>query len=108
MEALPSNPINGSMMIQSAPLRLAGMASGWIGFILGLNYFSKKSPGLNHWLVNQPRLGQMIQKWEQHGSISQSAKRTATVLIHAHYLLRHLDEFGNGATDARKDLVRLG
>jgi uncharacterized membrane protein YbaN (DUF454 family) len=82
----------------------------------------------------------MIQHWEQHGSISQSAKVTATVLIVSLFSfslvffalsilvktalictgagvlafiwtrpfpLRHLDEFGNGATHAREDLVRL-
>ncbi len=82
----------------------------------------------------------MIQYWEQHASISQSATVTATVFMigpftfslmiltfqsshgsaHVHRYrhvvfiwvrqlsLRHLDEFGNGAADARKDLVRLG
>ena len=83
----------------------------------------------------------MIRNWEEQGSISQSAKVTATALmiglfsfsllfldlafllksvligIGAGVLgfiwtrplpLRHLDEFGNGPTDAREDLVRLG
>jgi hypothetical protein len=56
------------MMIQSAPLRLAVMAGGWLNLIPGINYFSKKSLGLNRWLVNQPHLFPMIQKREQHGS----------------------------------------
>jgi uncharacterized membrane protein YbaN (DUF454 family) len=58
------------MMIQSPALRLAVMASGWLSLIPGLNYFPKKSPGLNRWLINQPRLGSIIQKREQHGSIN--------------------------------------
>jgi hypothetical protein len=58
------------MMIQTAPLRLAVMACGWLSLIPGLNSLSKKSPGLNRWLVNQLHLFLMIQKWEQHGSIS--------------------------------------
>ncbi len=148
-------------MIQSAPLRLAMMASGWISLVLGIigiflpllpttpfvllaaYCFSKSSPRLHHWLLNQPHLGPMIQNWEQHGSISQNAKVTATVLMigcfsfsflfldlsliikgalvcmgtgmlcfiwtrPSPHALRHLDEFGNGATDARKDLVRPG
>jgi hypothetical protein len=135
------------------------MVSGWISLILGIigiflpllpttpfvllsaYCFSKSSERLHSWLINQPRLGPMIQHWEQHGSISQSAKVTATVLIMSlfsfslvffalsilvktalictgagvltfiwtHPLpLRHLDEFGNGATHAREDLVRPG
>ena len=147
------------MMIQSAPLRLVVIASGWMSLVLGIigiflpllpttpfvllsaYCFSKSSPRLHHWLLNQPHLGPMIQNWEQHGSISQNAKVTATVLMIAlfsfslYFLnfsliikgtlicictgvlcfiwtrpvpLRHLDEFGNGATDARKDLVRPG
>jgi uncharacterized membrane protein YbaN (DUF454 family) len=87
------------MMIQSAPLRLVMMVSGWISLILGLigiflpllpttpfvllsaYCFSKSSPRLHRWLLNQPRLGPMIQNWERHGTISQSAKITATVLM---------------------------
>ena len=87
------------MMIQSAPLRLVMMVSGWISLILGFigiflpllpttpfillsaYCFSKGSPRLHRWLINQPRLGPMIQNWERHGSISQSAKVTATVLM---------------------------
>ncbi len=75
------------------------MASGWICLILGFigiflpllpttpfilltaYCFSKSSPRLHHWLINQPRLGPMIQNWEQQGSISQSAKITSTVLM---------------------------
>lgn len=86
-------------MIQSTPLRLIVLASGWLSLILGIigiflpllpttpfvlltaYCFSKSSPRLHHWLVNQPRLGPMIRNWEQQGSISQNAKMTATVLI---------------------------
>ncbi len=86
-------------MIQSAPLRIVMMASGWVCLILGVigiflpllpttpfvllaaYCFSKSSPRLHHWLIHQPRLGPMIQNWEQQGSISQSAKITATVLM---------------------------
>ncbi len=75
------------------------MASGWVSLILGIigiflpllpttpfvllaaYCFSRSSERLHSWLINQPRLGPMIQNWEQHGSISQSAKITATVLI---------------------------
>jgi len=86
-------------MIQSMPLRLFVMASGWLSLILGIigiflpllpttpfvllsaYCFSRSSERLHSWLINQPRLGPMIQNWEQHGSISQNAKVTATVLI---------------------------
>ena len=86
-------------MIQSTPLRLVAMAAGWISLILGIigiflpllpttpfvllsaYCFSKSSPRLHHWLIHQPRLGPMIQNWEQQGSISQNAKVTATVLM---------------------------
>ena len=86
-------------MIQSTPLRLFVLASGWLSLILGMigiflpllpttpfvllsaYCFSRSSPRLHQWLINQPRLGPMIQNWEQQGSISQSAKVTATVLM---------------------------
>lgn len=86
-------------MIQSTTLKLIVIASGWISLILGIigiflplvpttpfvllsaYCFSKSSPRLHHWLLNQPRLGPMIQNWEQHGSISLNAKVTATVLM---------------------------
>ena len=86
-------------MIQSTPLRLVAMAAGWISLILGIigiflpllpttpfvllsaYCFSKSSPRLHHWLIHQPRLGPMIQNWEQQGSISHNAKVTATVLM---------------------------
>jgi len=75
------------------------MASGWVSLILGIigiflpllpttpfvllsaYCFSRSSERLHSWLINQPRLGPMIQNWERHGSISQSAKVTATVLM---------------------------
>jgi len=146
-------------MIQSAPLRLVAMASGWACMILGFigiflpllpttpfillsaYCFSKSSPRLYRWLINQPRLGPMIQNWEQHGSISQNAKVTATALMIGLFSfsflflnlsliikgvlvciatgvlgfiwtrplpLRHLDEFGNRATNTSENLVRLG
>ena len=87
------------MIIESPPLKLVVMISGWISLILGIigiflpllpttpfvllsaYCFSKSSPRLHHWLLNQPRLGPMIRNWEQNGSISQNAKITATVLI---------------------------
>ena len=90
---------NSSIMIQSTLLRLIVMASGWMSLMLGIIgiflpllpttpfvllsalCFSKSSPRLHHWLINQPRLGPMILNWEQQGSISQSAKVTSTVLI---------------------------
>ncbi|MDH5428762.1 MAG: YbaN family protein [Nitrospirota bacterium] len=146
-------------MIQSTPLRYLAMASGWVSLILGIigiflpllpttpfvllsaYCFSRSSERLHSWLINQPRLGPMIQNWEQQGSISQNAKVTSTVLLVSLFSfslfflaiplpvkaalvctgasvlafiwtrplpLRHLDEFGNGPTDAREDLVRLG
>ena len=87
------------LMIQSLPLRLVMMVSGCISLILGIIgiflpllpttpfvllaacCFSKSSPRLHSWLMNQPRLGPMIQNWEQQGSISQNAKVTSTVLM---------------------------
>ena len=86
-------------MIQSTPLRLVVITSGWISLVLGIigiflpllpttpfvllsaYCFSKSSSRLHHWLVNQPRLGPMIQNWEQQGSISLNAKVTATILM---------------------------
>ena len=86
-------------MEQSTPLRFILLATGWVSLALGIigiflpllpttpfvllsaYCFSKSSPRLHQWLVNQPRLGPMIRNWEQQGSISQNAKVTATVLI---------------------------
>ncbi len=86
-------------MTHSSVLRCCIMVSGWISLMLGIlgiflpllpttpfvllaaYCFSKSSPRLHHWLVNQPRLGPMIRNWEEQGSISQSAKVTATVLM---------------------------
>ncbi len=86
-------------MVGSAPLRVLLTASGWVSLALGIigiflpllpttpfvllsaYCFSKSSPRLHAWLMNQPRLGPMIQNWEQQGSISQNAKVTSTVLI---------------------------
>ncbi len=86
-------------MIASTPIRLVLLASGWMSLILGIigiflpllpttpfvllsaYCFSKSSPRLHRWLLNQPRLGPMIRNWEQQGSISQSAKITATVFM---------------------------
>ncbi len=86
-------------MISSGPARLLIMCVGWISLIAGIigivlpllpttpfvllsaYCFSKSSPRLHHWLLNQPRLGPMIRNWEQNGSISQNAKVAATVLI---------------------------
>ena len=145
-------------MVGSAPLRLLLTASGWVSLALGIigiflpllpttpfvllsaYCFSKSSPRLHSWLINQPRLGPMIQNWEQQGSISQNAKVTSTVLMIGMFgvslllinlslilkgmliciatgvlyfiwtrplPLRHLDEFGDRATHAREDLMRL-
>jgi len=155
---MPSIHDPNSTMIPSTPLRFFVMTSGWISLILGIigiflpllpttpfvllsaYCFSKSSERLHCWLIHQPRLGPMIQNWEQHGSISQSAKVTATVLMIGLFSLsllfldlsillksalictgagvlafiwsrpvplRHLDELGNGPTDARENLVRL-
>ncbi len=145
-------------MVGSTPFRLLLTASGWVSLALGIigiflpllpttpfvllsaYCFSKSSPRLHSWLINQPRLGPMIQNWEQQGSISQNAKVTSTVLIVSFFSLtlvlvnlsiilkgilvcigagvlcfiwtrplplRHLDEFGDRATHAREDLMRL-
>ncbi len=86
-------------MVQSTPLRFLLLASGWVSLTLGIigiflpllpttpfvllsaYCFSKSSARLHSWLINQPRLGPMIQNWEQQGSISHSAKVTSTVLM---------------------------
>ncbi len=75
------------------------MTAGWVSLILGIvgifvpllpttpfvlltaYCFSKSSPRLHRWLINQPHLGPMIQNWQEYGSISHSAKITSTVLI---------------------------
>ena len=87
------------LMLQSTPLRFILLATGWVSLALGIigiflpllpttpfvllsaYCFSKSSPRLHSWLINQPRLGPMIQNWEQQGSISQNAKVTSTVLM---------------------------
>ena len=83
----------------SHPGRLGLLISGWICLILAIIgivlpllpttpfvllsafCFSKSSPRTYHWLVNQPRLGPMIQNWERYGTINKGAKITATVLM---------------------------
>ncbi|GJL55076.1 MAG: hypothetical protein NPIRA02_22080 [Nitrospirales bacterium] len=87
------------MMLQSMPMRLGVLLTGWIclalGFVglflpilpttpfilLAAYCFSKSSPQLHRKLIQQPTLGPMIQHWEQHGSISKRAKITATVTM---------------------------
>ena len=146
-------------MIQSTPLKFLAMVSGWTSLILGIigiflpllpttpfvllsaYCFSRSSERLHSWLINQPHLGPIIQNWEKHGSISQDAKVTATVLMIVLLSfsivllslsilikgalicmgigvltfiwtrpipLRQLDEFSNGPTHSRENLVRLG
>ena len=82
-----------------SPLKLALIFIGWISLALGFlgvflpllpttpfvllaaYCFSKSSPKLHQWLMNQPRLGPLIQNWEQYGSISKQAKVMATVCM---------------------------
>ena len=87
------------MSMPSHPLRLGLLLFGWISLTLGIigivlpllpttpfvllsaYCFSKSSPQLHQWLLQQPTLGPMIQNWERYGSISKGAKVTATVLL---------------------------
>lgn len=82
-----------------SPVRLIILVGGWISLALGIVgivlpllpttpfvllaawCFSKSSPRLHSRLLNQPQLGPMIQNWEREGSISRTAKVTATVLM---------------------------
>lgn len=81
------------------PLRLVFITSGWIS--LGLGFagiflpvlpttpfvllsaycFSKGSPRLHNWLLQQPRFGKLIRDWEEHRAIERKAKITATACI---------------------------
>jgi len=87
------------IIMPPSPFRLIMLVVGWISLALGIlgiffpllpttpfvllaaSCFSKSSPGLHARLLNQPLLGPMIQNWEREGSISQSAKVTATVFM---------------------------
>ncbi len=85
--------------MQSSAIRLGLLLAGWTSLALGVigiflpllpttpfvllsaYCFSKSSPRLHQWLIQQPTLGPMIQDWERYGSISRGAKITATVLM---------------------------
>ncbi|OUR96634.1 hypothetical protein A9Q84_09830 [Halobacteriovorax marinus] len=49
--------------------------------LLSAFFFSKGSSRLHHWLLNQPKIGPMIQAWEEHKVISPRAKALATLMI---------------------------
>ena len=86
-------------MIASYPLRVFVLISGWVSLIVGCigiflpllpttpfillsaYCFSQSSERLHQWLVTHPRMGPLIQDWEKFGSISQTAKTKASVLI---------------------------
>ncbi len=86
-------------MIQSYPLRVLIFIAGWVSLILGCvgiflpllpttpfillsaYCFSRSSERLHQWLITHPRMGLLIQDWEQHGSISKTAKTKAAILI---------------------------
>ncbi len=112
------------MTLQSAPLRLVVMALGRLSLVLGFigiflpllpttpfvllaaYCFSNSSPPFHHGLINQPCLGPMIQIWEQHGSISQNAKVTATALMIGLFSFSFL--FLNLSLTIKEPLVCIG
>lgn len=49
--------------------------------ILSAYLFSKSSPRLHLWLLQQPVLGKVISQWEQHGIIRIKAKIISTIMI---------------------------
>jgi len=49
--------------------------------ILSAFLFSKGSTRLHAWILNQPKIGPMIQTWEEHKVISPKAKILATIMI---------------------------
>ena len=86
-------------MIASYPLRVIVFISGWVSLIVGCigivlpllpttpfillsaYCFSRSSERLHQWLITHPRMGPLIQDWEQFGSISKTAKIKSSVLI---------------------------
>lgn len=49
--------------------------------------FARSSERLHDWLVNHPRFGPQIINWREHGAISKSAKRLATLSILAAFAI---------------------
>ena len=49
--------------------------------ILAALCFSRGSPRLHQWLLNQPQFGPKLRDWEEQGVIQTKAKLTACVLI---------------------------
>ncbi|MGF1724194.1 YbaN family protein [Photobacterium nomapromontoriensis] len=43
--------------------------------------FMRGSPRLNHWLLQHPKFGPMLQNWHLHHAISRTVKRRANIMI---------------------------
>ena len=85
------------MVVPASPCQVLFIIGGLISLILGVIgiflpllpttpfvllaafCFSKGSTRLHDWLIHQPAFGPLILDWEQHGSISRSAKISASV-----------------------------
>ena len=50
-------------------------------WILAAFCFSRSSPRLERWLVENPRLGPHVRGWRERGAISPSGKRAAAVAL---------------------------
>jgi hypothetical protein len=97
------------MMIQSAPLRLAVMAWSWGRLNSGLKLFFQEIAWAQSLARQSTTSGSDDSKVGAAWQIQpQHQKDYNGPHPRPLYPLRHLDEFGNCATDARKDLVRLG
>lgn len=51
--------------------------------LLAAFFFSKSSPRIYQWLINIPAFGEMIEQWNEHGSVSIKGKVASATAIGA-------------------------
>lgn len=47
--------------------------------------FMRGSPRLNHWLLNHPQFGPILNNWHHHRAVSKHVKRRANIMIVASF-----------------------